>query len=188
MREFCEALFPGVVAEMLEDMGSQQAWEVLQHASANQQAEIFSFFDFQFQIELVDLIGTKPLSRIIENMSPDDRVDLLERMDPDHVEDVLRLVAQAERSDIRKLLSYPDDSAGSIMTTEYASLPVDITVKEALDRLPRSGPQSRNNLLCLRHGRRTPPARFSLVAKTDSRKTINTTRRDHGTGCYLSPC
>lgn len=140
MREFCEALFPGVVAEMLEDIGSQQAWEVLQHASANQQAEIFSFFDFQFQIELVDLIGTKSLSRIIENMSPDDRVDLLERMDPDHVEDVLRLVAQAERSDIRKLLSYPDESAGSIMTTEYASLPVDITVKEALDRLRVQAP------------------------------------------------
>lgn len=140
MREFCEALFPGVVAEMLEDLESEQAWEVLQHAAPEVQAEIFSFFSIQFQIELVDLIGTKPLSMIIEDMSPDDRVDLLERMDPEHVESILRLVAQAERSDIRKLLSYPEDSAGSIMTTEYASLPAKITVKDALDRLRVQAP------------------------------------------------
>lgn len=140
MREFCEALIPGVVAEMLEDLDPGQAWEVLQTASATDQAEIFPFFSIHYQIELVDLIGRQPLSQIIENMSPDDRVDLLERMDPEHVESILRLVAQAERSDIRKLLSYPEDSAGSIMTTEYASLPVDITVQEALERLRVQAP------------------------------------------------
>ena len=50
------------------------------------------------------------------------------------------MIAQAERSDIRKLLSYPEDSAGSIMTTEYASLPEEITVREALDRLRSQAP------------------------------------------------
>src|SRR5690606_30850818 len=76
----------------------------------------------------------------IEEMSPDDRVDLLERMDPEKVEALLPLLAQAERSDIRKLLSYPEESAGSIMTTEYASLPADITVAEALQRLRLQAP------------------------------------------------
>ncbi|QDT34411.1 magnesium transporter [Thalassoglobus polymorphus] len=140
LREFCEALFPGVVAEMLDELGATEAWEVLKHAPAEVQAEIFPFFSIHFQVQLVDLIGTQALSQIIEDMSPDDRVDLLERLDPEHVESVLRLVAQAERSDIRKLLSYPEDSAGSIMTTEYASLPVEITVKEALDRLRVQAP------------------------------------------------
>lgn len=140
MREFCEALYPGVVAEMLEDLEPEQAWEVLRHGKASVQAEVFPFFSIHFQIELVGLIGHKPLSRIIEDMSPDDRVDLLERMSPEHVENVLRLVAQAERADIRKLLSYPEYSAGSIMTTEYASLPADITVKEALELLRVQAP------------------------------------------------
>lgn len=140
MREFCSALFPGVVAEMLQDLEAGRAWDVLQHAPPTVQAEIFPFFSIHFQILLVDLIGPQPLSQIIENMSPDDRVDLLERMDPEHVESVLRLVAQAERSDIRKLLSYPEYSAGSIMTTEYASLPEDITVKDALERLRVQAP------------------------------------------------
>ncbi|MEW4489162.1 magnesium transporter [Thalassoglobus sp. JC818] len=140
LREFCTALYPGVVAEILEDMEPEEAWKVLKHAPAATQGEIFPFFDISFQIKLVELVGDKPLSRIIEEMSGDDRVDLLERMDPDHVETVLRLVAQAERSDIRKLLSYPEYSAGSIMTTEYASLPADISVKEALERLRVQAP------------------------------------------------
>ena len=73
-------------------------------------------------------------------MAPDDRVDLLREMDPDHVDALLPLMAQAERNDIRRLLSYPDGSAGSIMTTDYASLPEHITVAEALDQLRRQAP------------------------------------------------
>ena len=140
LREFCEALYPGVVAEILTDLEPDEAWNVLEHAKPEVQGEIFPFFELHFQIALVDLIGPKPLSRIIEEMSPDDRVDLLERMDPEHVESILRLVAQAERSDIRKLLSYPEYSAGSIMTTEYASLPADITVAVALEKLRVQAP------------------------------------------------
>lgn len=140
LREFCEALHPGVAAEVLEGLEPTRAWQVLFHCPAQRQAEIFSFFSLPFQIQLVDTIDQQRLSRIIEEMSADDRVDLLERMDPDHVESLLRLVAQAERAEIRKLLSYPDESAGAIMTTEYASLPANITVQEALQRLRLQAP------------------------------------------------
>eukprot|EP00913_Durusdinium_trenchii_P023424 g22002.t1 len=102
--------------------------------------EIFEFLSLPKQVELVDSVDRKRLSRLMEEMSPDDRVDLLSRMDPDHVDALLPLMAQAERSDIRKLLSYPEDSAGSIMTTEYASLPANITASEAIDRLRKQAP------------------------------------------------
>jgi magnesium transporter len=140
LSEFCRALYPGVAAEVLEGLDAETTWKVLQHAEPLRQAEIFQFLSLPFQVELVDRIDRKALSRIIEEMAPDDRVDLLERMDPDHVESLLPLIAQAERSDIRKLLSYPDTSAGSIMTTEYASLPANITAGEALNRLRVQAP------------------------------------------------
>src|SRR5690606_24847522 len=101
---------------------------------------IFQFLPLSYQIALVDSIDRQSLSRLIEEMPPDDRVDLLERMDQDEVEKLLPLVAQAERADIRKLLSYPEESAGSIMTTEYAWLPADITVQEAINRLRLQAP------------------------------------------------
>ena len=140
LQQFCEALYPGVVAEVLDGLDPERVWTVLKHCNPARQAEILAFFSIHEQIALIDFIDQKSLSKIIEEMSPDDRVDLLERMDPEHVESLLRLVAQAERSDIRKLLSYPEYSAGSIMTTEYASLAADITVQEALQRLRVQAP------------------------------------------------
>ncbi|WP_437187005.1 magnesium transporter [Planctomicrobium sp. SH668] len=140
LREFCEALHSGVAAEVLEGLEPEQAWKVLSHCPPQREAEIFSFFSLPAQVGLVDIIPAEQLSRIIEEMSADDRVDLLERMDPEHVEHLLRFVAQAERADIRKLLSYPEGSAGSIMTTEYAWLPSDVTVQEALERLRLQAP------------------------------------------------
>lgn len=140
LHEFCEALYPVVVAEVLEGMSVEEAWRVLKSCGIDRQAEILEFIEPRQQIELVDGIDREHLSKLIEAMSSDDRVDLLEHMDEERVEQILPLIAQAERDEIRKLLSYPDDSCGSIMTTEYASLSENMTVRDALDRLRQQAP------------------------------------------------
>ncbi len=140
MTEFCEALHPAVAAEVLEELQTGETWRVVSNCSFEQQGEILGFLSLPYQTELVQVIGREHLSHLIETMAPDDRVDLLERMEPEHVEALLPLIAQAERSDIRKLLSYPEESAGSIMTTEYASLSEGITVTEALEWLRQQAP------------------------------------------------
>lgn len=142
LHEFCEALLPSVAAEVLEDFEPEAAWKVLSHCEAERQAEIFQYLSMPAQVRLVEQIDRKSLSRIIEQLPADDRVDLLERLDPERVEELLPLVAQAERNDIRRLLSYPEESAGSIMTTEYASLPANITVEEAFKRLSLQAPRA----------------------------------------------
>lgn len=140
MKEFCEVLFPAVSAEILAELKAAEAWRVLSKCGLERQAEIVGYLPLPFQVELVDEMDRKSLSLLIEEMAADDRVDLLECLDPDHVEKILPLVAQAERADIRKLLSYPEGSAGSIMTTEYASLPQNITVQEAFQKLRLQAP------------------------------------------------
>lgn len=140
LQEFTEALNPVVVAEVLQGLSPDEAQRVLFHASVEKQAEIFSFIEPAVQIDLVDSMERQPLSKLIEAMAPDDRVDLLEHLDEDRVEAILPLIAQVEREEIRKLLSYPENSAGSIMTTEYASLPENITAREALERLRQQAP------------------------------------------------
>ena len=133
--EFCEALHAAAVAEVLEGLEADESWRVLSSCSPERQAEIFSFFDLPDQLALVETVPRELFSRLIEEMAPDDRVDLLERLDPERVENLLPMVAQAERRDIQRLLSFPDDSAGSIMTTGYASLLAEATVAEALEQL-----------------------------------------------------
>ncbi len=142
LREFCEALHPAVVAEVIDELEPAELWRALVSCDAELQAEIFGFFEPRLQIAIVEVADRKRLSRLIEEMAPDDRVDVLELLDDEKVESLLPLMAQAERADIRKLLSYPDGSAGSIMTTEYASLPEGITVSEALDQLRIQAPDS----------------------------------------------
>lgn len=140
LREFCEVFHPAATAEVLAELNPSDVWRVLAHCPLPLQVEIFQFLELPQQVLLVQDVERDRLTRLLEEMAPDDRVDLLERMDPEQVERLLPLVAQAERSDIRRLLSYAEDSAGSIMTTEYASLSAGISVREALEQLRRQAP------------------------------------------------
>lgn len=142
LQEFCNVLYPAVLAEVLDEVPASEIWIVLNSCEPERQAEIFGFLESQRQVELVDVAPRKEFSKLIEEMAPDDRVDFLEMLEEEQVEAILPLIAQAERADIRKLLSYPDGSAGSIMTTEYASLPENITVAEAFDQLRIQSPDS----------------------------------------------
>ena len=140
MREFCAIFHPAVVAENLGALVTAEAWKVLSQSPLQRQVEVFEFMELDRQIELVSTLEKAHLSALIEEMAPDDRVGLLRNLEDDQVELLLPLVAQAERSDIRKLLSYPESSAGALMTTEYASLREELTVREALAALHSQAP------------------------------------------------
>jgi len=140
MKEFCNVLNPADSAEMLAEISPGEALRVLSLCDLERRAEIFQYLPLQFQTMLVEVMDHKSLSRLIEEMAADDRVDLLERLHNEQVELILPMIAQAERVDIRKLLSYEEGSAGSIMTTEYATLPRGITVREAFERLRLQAP------------------------------------------------
>lgn len=140
LKEVCGTLHPADLADVLDEMPPATAWEVLRHGTPAQQAEVLPYLSVPLQMGLVEVVERQQLSKIVEEMSADDRVDLLREMDDDHVAALMPLIAQAERDEIRKLLSYPEESAGAIMTTEYASLPADISIHEALDRLRIQAP------------------------------------------------
>ena len=142
LRAFGEELHPAATAEVLAEMDDEVVWRVLSHCRLPRQVEIFEFLSVHRQVELVDAIGKERLSRLVGEMSSDDRADLLQRLDPERVESLLPLMARADRADVRRLLSYPEDSAGAIMTTEYASLPESLTVAEALQALRKQAPDA----------------------------------------------
>ncbi|MEQ9409877.1 MAG: magnesium transporter [Fuerstiella sp.] len=142
MTEFCRVLHPAVVASILEELEPREVWTILDYADLQLRVEIFEYIALRHQTDMVAELDKRRLSELLEEMSPDDRVDLLSRMPHERVQDLLPLIAQAERNDIRRLLSYDENSAGSIMTTEYASLPAQITVEEALQKLREQAPNS----------------------------------------------
>jgi len=68
-------------------------------------------------------------------MSPDEAADVLGDLPVDVAEDLLSRMEDDEQNEVAELLPYPDDSAGGLMTTEFVTVPRDLTVGEALARL-----------------------------------------------------
>ena len=142
LREVAEELHPATVAEFSEGLDEADVWRLLATVPVERQAEIFPYYPLPRQVELVTAANRAQLGPLLEWMAADNRDDLLRELDPEFVEEILPLVAKAERHDIRMLLSCPEGSAGSLMTTEYASLPADITAGEAIARLRMQAPDS----------------------------------------------
>lgn len=141
MKTFCETLHPVTVAEALtDDFQVDESWRILQQTGIRNQAMIFEYFPIDWQVKMVEGAGRPQMARLIEQMSHDDRVDLLRRLQPRVADALLRLVDEADRRDIATLVKYEENTAGAVMTTDYAWLPPSITVSEALDRLRLQAP------------------------------------------------
>jgi magnesium transporter len=141
IKEFCENLHPATIAETLTgDFTVEESWKVLQHTDIRKQAAIFEYFDIDHQVAMVEGTGRPQMARLIEQMSHDDRVDLVRRLPTQVAESLLRLVDEADRRDIATLVSYPENTVGSIMTTDYAWLPENLTTEEAIARLRLQAP------------------------------------------------
>lgn len=137
LREFCVALHPARTAEFMEGLTSEEAWQVLQHADLNTQVELFSFFELERQIEILETADRKELALLVAELAADDRVDILSELEQETKTDLLSRLPADERQDIIRLSQYPEGTAGAMMTSEVAKLAESLTVKQALDELSR---------------------------------------------------
>ena len=102
-------------------------------------AECFVEMDTDYQEKLLSSFTDNELKEVMQELYIDDAVDIIEEMPANVVKRILKNSDQETRKTINEILKYPDDSAGSIMTTEYVSLDEDITVEDALKRIRRTG-------------------------------------------------
>lgn len=141
LREFCRALHPGRTAEFMEGLTAHEAWEVLQFAEPNLRSEIFSYFDENQQMSILNEEDDKQVADLITHLPADDAVDLLSELDEPRVEHLLALIPAPDRRDIRRLQTFEEGTAGSLMTTEAACLDERLSVREALEKLSRQAEQ-----------------------------------------------
>ncbi|MBC7362209.1 MAG: magnesium transporter [Candidatus Aminicenantes bacterium] len=137
---FCESTHPALVAEFLSALTPQEIWEILSHLSPSLRGEIFSHLDEDVQLEMIQALGRDIMGKLLSDMPPDDRVDLVKQLSERQREAIIPAMAQAEREDLRRLIAYPEGSAGSVMTSDYAVLTPELTVDEAIAKLRREAP------------------------------------------------
>jgi magnesium transporter len=136
------SLHPSDIAESLEESGDspETIVEILVRVGNHKAIDAFAQLHIETQQACLEASNAQTMLRFVENMEPDDRVDLLKAVDDDVREAVMPLIAQAERNDIRRLWKYEEGTAGAVMTTEYAMLPQKITVAAALEQMRLQAP------------------------------------------------
>jgi CBS domain-containing protein len=130
--ESISELHPADVAEILSDMNKLESGQLLEALNMEQLADTLEEVETEYQADLIENMSDEKVADILEEMEPDEAADLLAELPKERSRDLLALMQKEESEDIRKLLSYPEDSAGGIMTTEYAYVSPDVTAEEAI--------------------------------------------------------
>jgi len=127
------------IAEIFEDLDKEkviQMFRILPKAIAT---DVFSEMDSDHQQHIIEVLTDAEIGEIMNKLFIDDAVDFIEEMPANVVKRALQNVHHEKRKLINQILQYPDDSAGSIMTTEYVDLREDSTVREAFDSIRSTG-------------------------------------------------
>ena len=130
--ETISELHPADVAEIISDMNKLESGALLEALNMEQLADTLEEVETDFQADLIKNMSDEKVADILEEMEPDEAADLLAELPEDRSRDLLALMNKEDSDDVRKLLSYPEDSAGGIMTTEYACVPPHVTAQEAI--------------------------------------------------------
>ena len=130
---------PADIAALFDDLEDDALPLLFRLLPKEQAAETFVEMDEDMQELLILGFSDTELKEVVDELYVDDAVDLIEEMPANVVKRILRQADPDTRKMINEILKYPDDSAGSIMTTEYVSFRPDMTVMEAIKRIRRTG-------------------------------------------------
>ena len=127
------------IASLLSDLDDKELALAFRLIPKDKAAEVFANMNHSMQTYMVEMFSEKELKELLDDLYMDDTVDLLEELPANLVNRILDTVNQSDRNLINQLLNYPDDSAGSIMTTEYVDIRETMTVAQAMAHIKETG-------------------------------------------------
>ena len=139
LRRTLNEMYPADLAILLDDFPIEEMILLFRLLSKDNAAEVFAEMEPDKQEALVTAFSDNELKAVINELFVDDAADLVDEMPTNVVKRILKQASPDMRKSINELLKYPDDSAGSIMTTEFVALLGDMTVEEAFDRIRKTG-------------------------------------------------
>ena len=139
LRDILVTMNPADVAAVFEDMEEAALPLLFRLLPKELAADAFVEMEPDSQELLIRGFSDTELKEVVDELYVDDAVDLVEEMPANVVKRILRQADPDMRRMINDILRYPEDSAGSIMTTEFVSLRPEMTVEEAIKRIRRTG-------------------------------------------------
>ena len=113
MQIFCSALHPASTADFLNGLEPHEIWRILQANPITLRAEIFSYFDSDLQVRIIEECPRDEVAKLLEETPSDDRVDLLDDVKPEVVNELSNLLPTEDRKDVALLSSYDEGTCGA---------------------------------------------------------------------------
>jgi len=135
-------LHPADLAEILSDLTRQEGSKILETLDIETLADTLEEVEPDFQVSLIERMSDDRVADVLEEMAPDEAADLLAELPQDRKHELLKLMEDDEAEDVRKLLAYPEDTAGGIMNTEYFIVPAYFKAAQVMERLRETAPEA----------------------------------------------
>lgn len=148
LRKYLENVNSADFPSMFEELEEEQILLIYRLLTKEQAAEVFTELDSDVQEKIINAFTDKELKNVIDELFMDDTVDLIEEMPSNVVKRILKNIDNSDRKVVNELLNYPEDSAGSIMTTEFIDLKENMSVEEAFDKIKKIGLQKETVYNC----------------------------------------
>jgi magnesium transporter len=126
---------PSDAADILEQLEEEDAAELLAELPADHAAEVLGEIAPELAAELIEQLPLFDLAAALSEMPSEAAADLIGELDEEVTEDVFAAMTDEAEDEVREILLYPHDSAGGLMTTDVASLPIGLTTGEATERI-----------------------------------------------------
>ena len=137
------------ISEILDELEDKESVIIVFRLLPKEKAGMtFSHMESDMRQKLIQDLTDAELKGVLDELFMDDTVDLIEEMPSNVVKRILKLVNKEDRNTINELLKYPEDSAGSIMTTEFIDLKENMTAEQALKRIRKIGTDSETIYTC----------------------------------------
>jgi len=127
------------IAEIIEELDKEKTIQTFRILPKDTATDVFTYMESHDQQTIIEALTDTEIGEIMNTLFVDDAVDFIEEMPANVVRRALKNVQGEKRKIINQILQYPDNSAGSIMTTEYVTLSEDATVQEAFDAIRNTG-------------------------------------------------
>ena len=137
-----------ILEEILEEVDAERTVIVFRMLPKDVAVEVFSYLPADDQKSIINVITDKEINYIIEEMDFDDMIDVLEELPANLVDKILEKTPKNERKQINTFLNYPEDCAGTLMTPDYITLKIGMTVKEAMAHIKEVGMDSETVYTC----------------------------------------
>jgi len=137
-----EELHPADLADVAELLPEDRLLALLAALSPGRAAEVLEYLDEELRTSVLERMTAQQAAAVVQEMTPDDRADVLEELEEERLDEILDAIPDAAREETEQLLSYEPDSAGGLMTTQFATVAEACTVDDALEQvrvMARSG-------------------------------------------------